>query len=187
MIGTSIGKRLERRKGHLYCFGITWLLLVVVLTTFLPRVSLGVVTEHIIPDRIIESVEISGLLAYRIRLPLEAVTSHLQNADRFDAWLEFTAARITEDTGSLSIYACESPCGDSPDQISTGFYKVKLIEHAAAEKVRVEIKSIVLGSIKADYASVDIIIGQFSEDLTGEVRIWAPGEGGEKWKIILSK
>ncbi len=151
-----------------------------------PATSPAVLVEHSIPNGMIEAVEVDGVTAYRIRVPLVAVSSQLRDARHFEAWLEFTAAATSERSGDISVYASETPFNENLDQVQTRFYKNKLVSNAEADRIRIEIASIVIGALNEGYESVDIIIGQFSNDSPGGVRIWPPGEGGEPWKIVLS-
>jgi hypothetical protein len=148
--------------------------------------SPAILVEHSIPDGMIEAIEVGGVPAYRIRMPLVVVSSHLWDARHFEAWLEFTAATTSERTGDISVYASETPFNENFDQVQTQFYKNKLVPNTEADRVRIEIASIVTGALNEGYESVDILIGQFAQDSPAGVRVWPPGEGGEPWSIILS-
>jgi hypothetical protein len=141
------------RRFHSWFVVRPTLILASAIILILPSVSLAIIIHHSIPDGFIEAIEVNESTAYRIRLPLGVVTPHLQNTRHFDAWIEFIAAATSGDVGDITMYACETPCAENPDQIRAEFFKVKLISNTEVDRVRIEILSIILGAINEGYES----------------------------------
>ncbi len=161
-------------------------ILATVMIVLWPTIPSAILVEYSIPNGMIEAVDVGGIPAYRLPIPLAVVSSQLRDARHFEAWLEFTAATTSERTGDISVCASETPFNENLDQVQTRFYKNKLVSNTEADRIRIEIASIVIGALNEGYESVDIIVGQFAIDSPGGVRIWPPGEGGGPWRIVLS-
>ena len=181
--------RIDRKGKSCHQSGFSALqahILAAAILVLFAAISPATLVEHSIPNGMIEAVEVDGVTAYRIRVPLAVVSSQLRDARHFEAWLEFTAAATSERTGDISVYASETPFNENLDQVQTRFYKNKLVSSTEADRIRIEIASILIGALNEGYESVDIVMGQFANDSPGGVRVWPPGEGGKPWKMVLS-